>query len=86
MADIDGDGEPEILLGGVNDAPEYRQATFVVFDNRRNLRFIQTSRRLYISKVGSERRRRGFSFHGPVGMHFEFNRVSLVRVAPEESR
>ena len=35
VADIDGDGEAEVLLGGVNDAPEYKQATLVVFDNRR---------------------------------------------------
>lgn len=32
IADLDGDGEPEILLGGVNDALEHRQATLVVFD------------------------------------------------------
>jgi hypothetical protein len=31
ITDIDGDGEPEVLLGGVNDAPEYKQATLVVF-------------------------------------------------------
>lgn len=34
VADLDGDGQPEILLGGVNDAPEYDQATLVVFDHR----------------------------------------------------
>jgi hypothetical protein len=34
-ADINGDGETEILLGGVNDAPEHKQATLVIFDNRR---------------------------------------------------
>jgi hypothetical protein len=33
-ADIDGDGEPEILLGGVNDALEYKRATLVIFDHR----------------------------------------------------
>ena len=35
VADLDGDGEPEVLLGGVNDAPEYDRATLVVFDHRR---------------------------------------------------
>lgn len=35
VVDLDGDGEPEVLLGGVNDAPEYKQATVVVFDHRR---------------------------------------------------
>jgi hypothetical protein len=34
-ADLDEDGEPEILLGGVNDAPEYKRATVVIFDHRR---------------------------------------------------
>ncbi len=35
VADLDGDGEPELLAGGVNDAPEYKQATLLVFDHRR---------------------------------------------------
>ena len=34
-ADLDGDGEPEILATGVNDAPEYKQATLLVFDHRK---------------------------------------------------
>ncbi|MBS1857563.1 MAG: hypothetical protein JST11_19500 [Acidobacteria bacterium] len=34
VADLDGDGEPEILAGGVNDAPEIGQATLLVFDHR----------------------------------------------------
>jgi hypothetical protein len=32
--DLDGDGEPEVILGGVNDSPEYAVATLVVFDHR----------------------------------------------------
>jgi len=32
--DLNGDGNPEILAAGVNDAPEYRQATLLVFDSR----------------------------------------------------
>jgi hypothetical protein len=35
VVDLDGDGQPEVLLGGVNDAPEYKRATLVVFDHRR---------------------------------------------------
>jgi hypothetical protein len=35
VTDMDGDGEPEVLLGGVNDADEYKQATVLVFDHRR---------------------------------------------------
>lgn len=34
VADLDGNGEPEILAGGVNDAPEYKQATLLLFDRR----------------------------------------------------
>lgn len=34
IADLDGDGEPDILAGGVNDALEYKQATLLVFDHR----------------------------------------------------
>jgi hypothetical protein len=35
LADLDNSGRPEVLLGGVNDAPEYSQATLVVFDDRK---------------------------------------------------
>jgi hypothetical protein len=35
VTDLDGDGEQEVILGGVNDAPEYASATVVVFDHRR---------------------------------------------------
>src|SRR5438128_1763873 len=34
VTDLDGDGEPEVMLGGVNDAPEYANATVVIFDHR----------------------------------------------------
>jgi len=34
VMDLDGDGEPEVILGGVNDSPEYARATLVVFDHR----------------------------------------------------
>ena len=33
--DLDGDGQPEILAAGVNDAPEYKQATLLVLDPRK---------------------------------------------------
>src|ERR1700682_6035824 len=32
--DLDGNGQPKVLVGGVNDAPEYKQATLLVFDHR----------------------------------------------------
>jgi hypothetical protein len=32
VADLDGDGVPHVLVGGVNDAPEYKQATLLAFD------------------------------------------------------
>lgn len=32
IGDINGDGIPEIVFAGVNDAPEYKQATALVFD------------------------------------------------------
>jgi hypothetical protein len=35
IADLDHDGHPKILLGGVNDASDYKCATLVVFDHRR---------------------------------------------------
>jgi hypothetical protein len=34
VAGLDGDGEPEILLAGVDDAADRKQATMVVFDHR----------------------------------------------------
>jgi hypothetical protein len=33
-ADLNRDGHTQILLGGVNDAPEYKQATLLVFDSK----------------------------------------------------
>jgi hypothetical protein len=32
VADLRGDGAPQVLLGGVNDAPDYKQATLLIFD------------------------------------------------------
>jgi hypothetical protein len=32
LADLDGDGKPLLVLGGVNDSPGYNQATLVAFD------------------------------------------------------
>jgi hypothetical protein len=88
MADIDGDGEPELLLGGVNDAPEYRRATLVVFD---------------IDKVSGASRNPGgevnykgmdpgtekrivFFPRTPLSQGFEFNRLSLLTVTPGRIR
>ena len=80
-ADLDGDGEPEILLGGVNDAPEYKRATVVIFDHRN------------ISGA-SKNPKGGVYFHGmnpgtekkviffprtPISKNLEFNRVSVLK-------
>lgn len=35
VADLSGHGHPEVLLGGVNDAPEYKRATLLVFSSDR---------------------------------------------------
>jgi len=32
VSDLRGDGAPQVLLGGVNDAPDYKQATLLMFD------------------------------------------------------
>jgi hypothetical protein len=34
IIDLEGKGKPQLLLGGVNDAPEYKRATLLCFDPR----------------------------------------------------
>jgi hypothetical protein len=83
VADIDGDGEPEVLLGGVNDAPEYKQATLVIFDGRRisgASRDPQGAPYFQGMSTGTER---GIVFfpRTPISKDAEFNIVAAVRVA-----
>lgn len=83
VADLDGDGEAKVVLGGVNDALEYKQATLVVFDHR----LIAGASRnpnggVYFQGMapGTERNILFFP-KTPFSQHMEFNRVSVVRVA-----
>jgi hypothetical protein len=85
VADIDGDGNPEILLGGVNDAPEYKQATVLIFDGR-NIRGVcrNPGGQPYFSGMpaGTEKSRIFFPRTvGSVGR--EFNIVTDLRVTAD---
>ncbi len=88
VVDLDGDGEPEVLLGGVNDAPEYKQATLVVFDHRR---ISGASRdpagRAYFHgmELGTEKAEIFFP-RTPISRNEEFNRVSAVEVESDRIR
>jgi len=81
--DIDGDGEPEVLLGGVNDAPEYKQATLVVFNNRRISGASKNpTGGVYFQGMAPGTEKKTILFpRTPVSRPFEFNRVSVLRVA-----
>jgi hypothetical protein len=85
VADLDGDGEPEILAGGVNDAPEYKQATMVVLDHRR----VSGSSKdpagavYYPGMPPANEKAIVFFPRTPVSVGLEFNRVRLVRVTGE---
>src|SRR5487761_1892688 len=75
--DLDGDGEPEVLLGGVNDSPSYDQATVLVFDHR-DIQGASTSRDgtpdFKGMGAGSEKAIIRFP-RSPVSAGAEFNRV-----------
>jgi hypothetical protein len=80
VTDLDGDGEPEVILGGVNDAPEYATATLVVFDHRR-ISGASTGRdgspQFQGMTPGSEKATVRFP-RTPLSQGLEFNRVSDV--------
>ncbi len=81
IADIDGDGEAEVMAGGVNDAPEYQQATLLVFGNRRISGANRNPRGgLYFQGMepGSERLEVFFP-RTPISQAQEFNFVLTVR-------
>lgn len=81
--DLDGDGEPEVLLGGVNDSTDYEQATVLVFDHR-NIQGASTSRDgtpdFKGMGQGSEKAIIRFP-RSPVSAGLEFNRVMDLREA-----
>ena len=82
-ADIDGDGEPEILLGGVNDALEYKRATLVIFDHR-NISGASKNPNggVYYQGMSSGTEKRVVFFpRTEISRNLEFNRVSGVTVA-----
>jgi hypothetical protein len=82
-ADLDGDGEPEILLGGVNDAPEYKRATLVIFDHR-NISGASKNPNggVYYQGMSPGTEKRVVFFpRTAISRSLEFNRVSGVTVA-----
>ncbi|MGD0773695.1 MAG: hypothetical protein ABSC05_12815 [Candidatus Solibacter sp.] len=83
VADIDGDGEPEILLGGVNDADEYKQATVVVFDHRRIAGASSNPKgEVYFQGMTAGTEKAIILFpRSPISKDEEFNRVSNLRAA-----
>ena len=82
--DVDGDGEPEVLLGGVNDAPEYKQATLVIFDHRRiSGATVDPEGRVYFQGMSPGTEKWVVFFpRTPVSLPEEFNIVADVRPAP----
>jgi hypothetical protein len=81
-ADLDGGRTPVVLLGGVNDAPEYKQATMLAFDGGRIsgvCRGPNGSPYFQGMAPGTETARVFFP-RTPVGAGREFNIVSHVRV------
>jgi len=81
--DLDRNGHPAILLGGVNDAPEYAQATVVIFDESK----IEGGSRdpgghPYFQGVGSGGERQAIYFpRTAISRDKEFNRVSNIKAA-----
>lgn len=84
VADLDGDGEPQILLAGVNDAPEYKRASIVIFDHRRISGGSRSPRGLgYFSGVGAGTEKAEIFFpRTPLSVSQEFNRVVELNVFP----
>jgi hypothetical protein len=82
VADLDGDGEPEVVLGGVNDAPEYKQATVVVFDDRRVSGACSDPQgRVYFQGMSPGTEKLVVFFpKTPISQQQEFNRVADIRV------
>ncbi len=82
--DLEGRGEPTVLLGGVNDALEYKQATLVAFDHRRIWGATRNPRGgLYFEGMAPGTEKCVVYFpRTPVGLTQEFNLVNEVSVGP----
>jgi hypothetical protein len=85
VADLDGDGEPELLLGGVNDAPEYKRATLVVLDHRYILGASKNPKGgvYFQGTTPGVEKKVVFFPRTDMSRPFEFNRVTEVRVTAD---
>jgi hypothetical protein len=81
-ANLDGSGRPSVLLGGVNDAPEFKLATLVIFDR---CRIFGSSRNpkgeSYFRGMGAGPERVVLFPRTPVNRDQEFNRVTQLFVS-----
>jgi DNA-binding winged helix-turn-helix (wHTH) protein len=82
-ADLRGDGFPQLLLGGVNDAPEYRQATLLVFDPEKLAgSSCSPAGETYFQNLGPGTQTAEMFFpRTPVSRGQEFTRVAQIIVA-----
>jgi len=85
VADLRGDGVRHVLLGGVNDAPEYKQATLLVFDPEAvsGASCSPTGRPYFHGFPPGTQRAEIFFPRTPVGRDQEFNRVIQLLVAAD---
>jgi hypothetical protein len=83
LADLDGNGDQEVLLGGVNDAPEHKRATLVIFDPTRIAGASKdpTGKSYFENMPPGNEKRIVFFPRTPLSRAEEFNRVGDVRVA-----
>jgi hypothetical protein len=82
VADLDGDGAPEILLGGVNDAPEFKQATLLIFDCRSisGASSSPTGERYFRGFGPGTEKAEIFFPRTPVSKGQEFNRLTYILI------
>jgi hypothetical protein len=80
VADLDGSGEPTVLLGGVNDALEYKRATLLAIDHRSfSGGSVSPSGSPYFASVGPGTEKVEVFFPKTrVSERKEFNRVNYV--------
>jgi hypothetical protein len=83
VTDLNGDGQPEVIVGGVNDAPEYKQATLLAFDWRQvsGCSCDPTGAPNYRDMPAGTERIIVYFPRTPLSQDEEFNRVVNLRVA-----